>query len=513
METTPPAVVVQAEAPLAELARRINAGHAEVEGLGRACLQRILEVGGWLLEAKAGVGHGEWLPWVAANLSFTDRQARKYMEVARDPELLGKSEPGSDLTLSAALGQVGGARREERRRRQAQKRLAMRAPVPVVGDTWAVEQADARDFLARQPDDGADLVLFSPPYEDARRELGFPVFVGQAWVDWVAGIIREALRVSPVVVGVVEGKTEGFSYSCTPFLLVADLKRSGVTMRHPDCFQRHGIPGSGGPDFFRNDWELVVIATRGGELRFSDPTACGHPPRWAPGGAMSHRLSNGERVGRWGKTPASCGIRSDGTHIPPGPATLPPAEVSADERGGHGSVGYATMKDRNGQGPHRARMRAGRAYRPPDEANPGNVVTGWASSGHAGGDVGASADYLPPDEANPGNVIRCLVGGGNMGDRDCHENEAPFPEQLAERYVRSFCPPGGLVLDPFVGSGTTGAVAVRLGRRFAGCDIRPEQVELARLRIAAAAPPPGVTEAGPPGQGPAAGPDGGPGRP
>jgi hypothetical protein len=66
-----------------------------------------------------------------------------------------------------------------------------------------------------------------------------------------------------------------------------------------------------------------------------------------------------------------------------------------------------------------------------------------------------------------------------------HENEVPFPEALAEFFVRSFCPPGGLVLDCFSGSGTTGAVAVRHGRRFAGCDIRPSQVELSRRRIEA----------------------------
>ena len=56
-------------------------------------------------------------------------------------------------------------------------------------------------------------------------------------------------------------------------------------------------------------------------------------------------------------------------------------------------------------------------------------------------------------------------------------------ETLAEFFVRSYCPPGGVVLDPFAGSGTTGAVAVRLGRRFLGCDVRESQCEIARKRI------------------------------
>jgi site-specific DNA-methyltransferase (adenine-specific) len=71
-----------------------------------------------------------------------------------------------------------------------------------------------------------------------------------------------------------------------------------------------------------------------------------------------------------------------------------------------------------------------------------------------------------------------------MGDALAHENEAPFAERLVEFFVRSFCPPGGLVLDPMCGSGTSGAVALRHGRRFSGCDVRESQVRLTRQRLA-----------------------------
>lgn len=60
----------------------------------------------------------------------------------------------------------------------------------------------------------------------------------------------------------------------------------------------------------------------------------------------------------------------------------------------------------------------------------------------------------------------------------------PFPEQLVERLVVASCPPDGIVLDPFMGSGTTAAVAQRLGRRFIGCDISAEYVALANKRLA-----------------------------
>jgi hypothetical protein len=76
------------------------------------------------------------------------------------------------------------------------------------------------------------------------------------------------------------------------------------------------------------------------------------------------------------------------------------------------------------------------------------------------------------------------VGGGKMGSSLCHVNEAPFPEALAAFFVKSFCPPGGTVLDPFSGSGTTVAVARRLGRTGIGMDLRLNQCQLGRQRLA-----------------------------
>lgn len=61
-------------------------------------------------------------------------------------------------------------------------------------------------------------------------------------------------------------------------------------------------------------------------------------------------------------------------------------------------------------------------------------------------------------------------------------HEAEFPEELARRVIQLFSPPGGLVLDPFVGTGTTTVVARRLGRRWLGIDQDPEYVKIARER-------------------------------
>lgn len=272
------------------------------------------------------------------------------------------------------------------------------------GSSTTIIHGDCLDVMEEMPAKSVDLVFTSPPYEAARTYgIDFKLR-GQAWVDWARKRFEECLRVSRgLVAWVIEGQTRNFRWSATPMLLAADLHRAGVWLRKPPIYQRVGIPGSGGPDWWRNDYEFVICATKG-KLPWSDNTATGHEPKWAPGGPPSHRMKNGRRVHKLHTKSDAGGKRQQG--------------------------------------------------------------------------------YNPPDKANPGNIVRCVVGGGRMGSSLASQNEAPFPETLAEAFVLSFCPPGGIVLDPFVGSGTTLAVAKRHGRQAIGIDIRQSQVELSELRIA-----------------------------
>lgn len=278
---------------------------------------------------------------------------------------------------------------------------------------------DCLEVMKDWPDKCVDLVFGSPPYEDARTYgIDFKLR-DQAWVDWMVPIVIESLRVCKGLVAfVVEGKTRKFRWSATPVLLMADLHRAGVHLRKPPAFRRVGIPGSGGPDWLRNDYEFIVCCTNGGKLPWSDNTAMGRPCKYKPGGAMSNRNKDGQRKNRQ-------------------------------------NASYFQKK-----------------------RTPSQVQREGGLKGNPG--------YSPPKIANPGNIIDCgAVGGGQMGSKFAHENEAPFPEQLAEFFVRSFGPPDGIVFDPFIGSGTTAAVAQRWGRKWIGIDIRSGQVELARKRIEA----------------------------
>lgn len=60
---------------------------------------------------------------------------------------------------------------------------------------------------------------------------------------------------------------------------------------------------------------------------------------------------------------------------------------------------------------------------------------------------------------------------------------ATFPPAMVEPCILSGCPPQGIVLDPFIGSGTTAIVARKLDRHFIGIELNPEYVMMARSRI------------------------------
>lgn len=105
---------------------------------------------------------------------------------------------------------------------------------------------------------------------------------------------------------------------------------------------------------------------------------------------------------------------------------------------------------------------------------------------------GLPGDFRPhPLGKNPGDVWaigpevrpkRYIVPGAETS------HFAPYPESLCERPILAASPPGGTVLDPFMGSGTTALVSRRLGRHFLGIELSPEYARLARRRLDLGAP-------------------------
>ena len=86
-------------------------------------------------------------------------------------------------------------------------------------------------------------------------------------------------------------------------------------------------------------------------------------------------------------------------------------------------------------------------------------------------------------EKLPRRALDLFPNAGTSGDaRNFHPTVKPL--ELMRWLVRLLCPPGGLVLDPTAGSGSTGAAAVLEGRRFVGIELEPAYLEIAAARIA-----------------------------
>ena len=87
------------------------------------------------------------------------------------------------------------------------------------------------------------------------------------------------------------------------------------------------------------------------------------------------------------------------------------------------------------------------------------------------------SNWVGRDLVYPTNVIHMATECANR------EHSAAFPIELPSWFIRLFTLPGDVVLDPFVGSGTTAEAAARLGRAYVGIEIDRDYVELANRRV------------------------------
>lgn len=122
-------------------------------------------------------------------------------------------------------------------------------------------------------------------------------------------------------------------------------------------------------------------------------------------------------------------------------------------------------------------------FEPYAESTPARYQRGYNVEGDKNavyrGRHGAPAGIkeMNPKGRNKRTVWRVATGN----NKDMHF--ASYPAKLIETPIEAGCPPGGIVLDPFIGSGTTAIVARRLGRRYIGIEPNPEYVSIINRRL------------------------------
>jgi len=84
------------------------------------------------------------------------------------------------------------------------------------------------------------------------------------------------------------------------------------------------------------------------------------------------------------------------------------------------------------------------------------------------------------------NVWNAVVGGGNSTmDAFAFEHPAILPEKIAEDHILSWSNKGDVVYDPFMGSGTTGKMAIKNSRQFIGCEVVEKYFKISTKRLQA----------------------------
>ena len=110
----------------------------------------------------------------------------------------------------------------------------------------------------------------------------------------------------------------------------------------------------------------------------------------------------------------------------------------------------------------------------------GKTLTGGGTRLTNGIRIATRAIKINPTKCR-GTVWEYLTAGD--GSRLKHQHPATFPDKLPVDFIQCFCPKDGVVLDPFIGSGTTAIAAIDLDRNYIGIDISKEYCDLAQKRI------------------------------
>jgi DNA modification methylase len=122
-----------------------------------------------------------------------------------------------------------------------------------------------------------------------------------------------------------------------------------------------------------------------------------------------------------------------------------------------------------------------------DKPNKWAGHTNWGKNTQRGkdGNLIETKNIKPvPDFSPRNNIWKYNVGKGfNSKDKESHNHPAIFPEKMAEDHILSWSNEGDLVLDPFMGSGTTCKMAKKNKRKYIGIDISAEYCKLAESII------------------------------
>lgn len=378
----------------------------------------------------------------------------------------------------------------------------------LTGPTYHLMLGDALTTLSKLPANSIDTCLTSPPYWQA-RDYGHPDQLGQevdvnAYVQRIVAIFRQVRRTladwGSVWLNIgdsyvnetttVDGKPPTLGWrrnkqlALVPFRLALALEDDGWWVRNTLIWHKPNAMPSSVKDRLTNTWEPVFLLTKSDNYYFN-LNALRLPHKTddvvervrAERGGTNGKASGKHELRKWLNSPRHR-VNIDGLKEvrrrpnAPEPTALASYLRQALSRKGitipwvAAQLGLPFERTR-----HYFRLDSTGARRPPEQV--------WQRLKELL-DLGDEFDEQMLVEVGD-NVIRNHPMGRNPGDvasislaRRPGDHFATMPLALAEWTLKATLPAGGVCLDPFMGTGTTGVAADSLGGRFVGIDIREE---------------------------------------
>ena len=364
-------------------------------------------------------------------------------------------------------------------------------------DRYTLHAGDCRDVMRDYPADHFDSIVSDPPYGLS--------FMGKGWDRGVPGeeFWREALRVAKPGAHLL-----AFGGSRTFHRLTVAIEDAGWEIRDVVCWlYGSGFPkslnvGDGWGTALKPAWEPVIVARK--------PlvgTVAANVTRYGTGAINIDGCRVGERSETKPQIRATTDIGggswSKGDHVPfhyaPGAGGRWPANVMHD---GSDEVvaGFPTTGSSGDGSPRLAYGIGGTGSGAYHGGGTGAMVATYTDSGSAARffycakasrtDREEGCDHLPArtgaeaverDDDTAG-LQSPRAGAGRTADTVRNFHPTVKPTDLMRYLARLVTPPDGLLLDPFMGSGSTGKGALLEGFRFVGIDLDPAHVAIAEAR-------------------------------
>jgi len=331
--------------------------------------------------------------------------------------------------------------------------------------TYTLHTGDCRDVMATLPAESVDAIVCDPPYGLS--------FMGKGWDHGVPGVDFwvEALRVLKP-----GGHLIAFGGTRTYHRLAVAIEDAGFEVR--DCLM--WLYGSGFPKShnLHGEWHGWGTALKPAY----EPAILARKP-------LLGTVAN--NVAQWG----TGGLNIDGCRVAHNePIKMMKAQTSKESMTGNGKFGQAgrhvdvaELKE-SGRWPANVILDEEAAAALDEQSVGASRFFYTAKASRSEREAGLDGVEAKPAAAMQGN----MVDGGRLGGdgtpirtpQRANHHPTVKPIALMRYMIRLVAPRGAVVLDPFMGSGSTGCAAMVEGMQFIGIDITPEYVDIARRRLA-----------------------------